>query len=162
MKSGLKYTQSFGKCNEQDMTFRIPCAQRAAIPVQDGSTVRSALTCEQPARTERYSAVSSSTWPCSLRYRAAYRSRCCVGSCTFTSGCFAKQQTKWYRGERPVQMHRLAFVFEEDEIHLCVSVFHEDGGFFHPSGPFRLPCFWAQPSCFGHCRCERKERGIKK
>jgi len=33
------------------MTFRIPCAQRAAIPVQDGSTVRSALTCEQPVRT---------------------------------------------------------------------------------------------------------------
>ena len=46
MKSGLKYTQSFGKCNEQDMTFRIPCAQRAAIPVQDGSTVRSA--CANP------------------------------------------------------------------------------------------------------------------
>lgn len=51
MKSGLKYTQSFGKCNEQDMTFRIPCAQRAAIPVQDGSTVREALTCEQPVQT---------------------------------------------------------------------------------------------------------------
>ena len=51
MKSGLKYTQSFGKCKEQDMTFRIPCTQRAAIPVQDGSTVREALTCEQPVRT---------------------------------------------------------------------------------------------------------------
>ena len=61
-----------------------------------------------------------------------------------------------------MQLHRLAFVFEEDGMRLCVSVFHEDGGFFHPSGPFRLPCFWAQPSCFGHCRCERKERGIKK
>ena len=59
-----------------------------------------------------------------------------------------------------MQMHRLAFVFEEDGIHRCVSVFHEDEGFFHPSGPFRLPCFWAQPSCFGHCRCERKERGV--
>lgn len=29
-----------------------------------------------------------------------------------------------------MQMHRLAFVFEEDGTHLCVSVFHEDGGFF--------------------------------
>ena len=52
MKSGLKYTQSFGKCNEQDMTFRIPCAQRAAIPVQDGSKERKVIPCEQPVRTE--------------------------------------------------------------------------------------------------------------
>jgi len=52
MKSGIKYTQSFGKCNEQDMTFRIPCAQRAVILVQDGSTVRFALTCEQPVRNQ--------------------------------------------------------------------------------------------------------------
>ena len=62
------------------------------------------------------------------------------------------QQTKWYRGERPVQLHRLAFVFEKDGMHLCVSIFREDGGFFHPSGPFRLPCFWAQPLCLAHCR----------
>ena len=78
-----------------------------------------------------------------------------AGTPVRASGCSRKQQTKWYRGERPVQMHRLAFVFEEDGIHFCVSIFREDGGFFHPSGPFRLPCFWAQPSCFGVK--ERKE-----
>ena len=33
------------------------------------------------------------------------------------------QQTKWYRGERPVQMYRLAFVFEEDRMHPCVLSF---------------------------------------
>ena len=73
--------------------------ERVVGLMQDDSEAQRALTCEQPARTKRYSAVSSSTWPCSLRYRAAYRSRCCVESCTFTSGCFAKQQTKWYRGD---------------------------------------------------------------
>ena len=29
MKSGLKYTQSFGKCSEQDTTFSHTCSQRA-------------------------------------------------------------------------------------------------------------------------------------
>ena len=49
MKSGLKYTQSFGKCSEQDMTLSIPCFQRAVGLMQDGSKEQRALTCEQPA-----------------------------------------------------------------------------------------------------------------
>ena len=77
-----------------------------------------------------------------------------AGTPVRASGCSRKQQTKWYRGERPVQMHRLAFVFEEDGIHLCVSIFHEDGGFFHPSGPFRLPAF-------GHSRPASAIAGVK-
>ena len=48
MKSGLKYTQSFGKCIEQDMTFSIPCFQRAVVLMQDGSKEKKALTCEPP------------------------------------------------------------------------------------------------------------------
>ena len=47
--------------------------ERVAGLMRSDSEAQRALTCEQPARTERYSAVSSSTWPCSLRYRAAYR-----------------------------------------------------------------------------------------
>ena len=142
MKTGLKYTQSFGKCNEQDMTFRIPCAQRAAIPVQGGSTVRSALTCEQPARTERYSAVSSSTWPCSLRYRAAYR----------------RQERPYAQAAAPESSKRSGTA-ENDRCAYavwpsssrkigCILVFYpssEDGGFFHPPG--RFAC-----SAFGHSR----------
>jgi len=77
-----------------------------------------------------------------------------AGTPVRASGCSRTQQTKWYRGERPVQMHRLAFVFEEDGTHLCVSVFHEDGGFFHPSGPFRLPAF-------GHSRPASAIAGVK-
>ena len=53
-----------------------------------------------------------------------------------------------------MQLHRLAFVFEEDGIHFCVSVFREDGGFFHPSGPFRLPAF-------GHSRPASAIAGVK-
>ena len=77
-----------------------------------------------------------------------------AGTPVRASGCSRTQQTKWYRGERPVQLHRLAFVFEEDGTHLCVSVFHEDGGFFHPSGPFRLPAF-------GHSRPASAIAGVK-
>ena len=53
MKSGLKYTQSFGKCSEQDMTLSNTCFQRAVGLMQDGSKEKGALTCEQPVRTER-------------------------------------------------------------------------------------------------------------
>ena len=161
MKSGLKYTQSFGKCNEQDMTFRIPCAQRAAIPVQDGSTVRAALTCEQPARTERYSAVFSSTWPCSLRYRAAYRrqerlyAQAAAPESSKRSGTAENDRcrcTVW-----PSSSRKMGYIF--------VSLsFMRTEAFFTPPGRFACPAFGHSRSVWhiAGCRCERKERGIKK
>ena len=158
MKSGLKYTQSFGKCNEQDMTFRIPCAQRAAIPVQDGSTVRSALT---SASSLCEPACGSSAWPFSPRYRAAYRrqerlyAQAAAPESSKRSGTAENDRcrcTVWPSSSRKME-------------HIFVSLsFMRTEAFFTPPGRFACPAFGYSRSVWhiAGCRCERKERGIKK
>ena len=156
MKSGLKYTQSFGKCNEQDMTFRIPCAESR----------HSGARRQHSAISPHLRAACANPLAAVVHGRSAHVTGRRIGGQTpvRASGCSRKQQTKWYRGERPVQMHRLAFVFEEDGIHLCVLSFMRTEAFFTPPGRFACPAFGYSRSVWhiAGCRCERKERGIKK
>ena len=147
MKSGLKYTQSFGKCNEQDMTFRIPCAQRAAIPVQDAATVRSA----SPASSLCEPACGSSAWPFSPRYRAAYR-----------------RQERLYAQAAAPERSKRSGTAESDRCrctvwpsssrkmgHIFVSLsFMRTEAFFTPPGRFACPAF-------GHSRPASAIAGVK-
>ena len=157
MKSGLKYTQSFGKCNEQDMTFRIPCAQRAAILVQDGSTVREALTCEQPVRTR-------------------LRQECMAVQPTLQGGVSAAERL--YAQAAAPERSKRSGTAESDRCSCtvwpsssrkmrCIFVslsFMRTEAFFTPPGRFACPAFGHSRSVWhiAGCRCERKERGIKK
>lgn len=132
MKSGLKYTQSFGKCSEQDTTFSHTCSQRAVgfgvrrQQRERGYPLRAA------GANRTHAAFFSSTWPIRPRYRASRSGEAFPKRAE--SGCPQKQQAKWYRGELQPGDRLSGLRLRVDAV--CIQ--NEDGGFFHPLPPGRL------------------------
>ena len=127
MKSGLKYTQSFGKCSEQDTTFSHTCSQRAVgfgvrwQQREKGYPLRAAGA-NRTVAPGRPAPVTGRPAPVRFSPKRA------------ESGCPQKQQAKWYRGELQPGDRLSGLRLRVDAV--CIQ--NEDGGFFHPLPPGRL------------------------
>ena len=127
MKSGLKYTQSFGKCSEQDKTFSHTCSQRAVgfgvrrQQREKGYPLRAAGA-NRTVAPGRSAPVTGRPAPVGVLPEQA------------ESGCPQKQQAKWYRGELQPGDRLSGLRLRVDAV--CIQ--NEDGGFFHPLPPGRL------------------------